>query len=135
MTVKNVSGVSEKPRFIRWADMKGEWLNETISRKLAVGRKEMMGLIFFKKGAIVPAHKHRSEQITFVLKGALEFTIKGKKYLVRDGEVLIIPSNVVHEAVALEETEEVDCFSPLRHDWLTGKDRYLRTGKSYLRKK
>lgn len=135
MTLKNAKRMSEQPNLIRWADVGEEWLNKSISRKLAVGRKEMLGLIFFKKGAIVPAHKHRSEQITFILKGALEFTIGGKRYPVRAGEVLIIPSNVIHEAVAVEETEEIDCFSPLRHDWLTGKDKYLRTGRSYLRKK
>lgn len=95
----------------------------------------MLGRISLKKGAIVPAHKHLSEQITFILKGALQFTIHGKKYTVKSGEVLVIPSNVIHEAVALEDTDDFDCFSPLRRDWLTGKDKYLRTGKSYLRKR
>jgi quercetin dioxygenase-like cupin family protein len=127
--------VQKQPKYFSWADIEEEWLNPNISRKLAVGEREMLGLIKLKKGAVVPAHKHLSEQITFILKGALKFTISGKDYTVRGGEVLIIPSNVVHEAVALEDTDDFDCFSPLRHDWLTGKDKYLRTGKSYLRKK
>jgi unsaturated pyranuronate lyase len=135
MTPNTASKKAEAPKFIRWADIKEEWLNENISRKLAVGKREMLGFIFLKKGAVVPAHKHLSEQITFIMKGALKFTIDGKDYTVRQNEVLIIPSNVIHEAVALEDTDDFDCFSPLRHDWLTGKDKYLRTGKSYLRKK
>ena len=94
----------------------------------------MLGFIQLRKGAIVPAHKHVSEQITFILKGALRFTIRDRDYTVRTGEVLVIPSNVVHEAVALEDTDDFDCFSPLRRDWLTGKDLYLRTGRSYLKK-
>jgi quercetin dioxygenase-like cupin family protein len=136
MKAKTSAKPAQKPpKHFGWADIEEEWLNPSISRKLAVGEREMLGYIKLKKGAVVPAHKHLSEQITFILKGALKFTISGKDYTVRGGEVLIIPSNVIHEAVALEDTDDFDCFSPLRQDWLTGKDKYLRTGKSYLRKK
>lgn len=114
--------------------MEVEWLNPNISRRLAVGKKEMLGYIWLRKGAVVPAHKHVSEQITFILKGALKFIIQGEEYVVKSGEVLVIPSNMVHEAVALEDTDDLDCFTPLRMDWLTGKDLYLRTGRSYLRR-
>ncbi len=135
MATRTATKDGGEPRFIRWSDVKEEWLNKDISRRLAVGKKEMLGFVFLRKGAVVPAHKHLSEQITFVLKGSMRFTIRGKHYTVKQGEVLIIPSNVVHEAVALEATDDLDCFSPLRHDWLTGKDRYLRTGRSYLKKR
>jgi quercetin dioxygenase-like cupin family protein len=114
--------------------MEPEWLNPDISRRLVVGEREMLGHIWLRKGAVVPAHRHVSEQITFIMKGALRFTVQGEDYTVRAGEVLVIPSNVVHEAVALEDTDDLDCFSPLRRDWLTGRDLYLRTGRSYLRK-
>ena len=42
------------------------------------------------------------------------------------GEVLYIPSNVPHEAHALEDTLDVDVFSPPRQDWLDKTDAYLR---------
>jgi quercetin dioxygenase-like cupin family protein len=116
-----------------WAEMEEEWLNPTISRKLVVGKREMLGYVTFKKGAVVPAHRHTSEQITYVLKGVLKFAIREKDYSVKGGEVLVIPSNLVHEAVAMEDTDSLDCFSPLRKDWLTGKDQYLRTGRSFLK--
>ena len=45
--------------------------------------------------------------------------------MVRAGEVLVIPSDVPHEAVALEDTLDVDVFSPPREDWLKGTDAYL----------
>ena len=135
MSRKNSGNSTEKPRFMRWADVPDERVNKDMTRKLAVGEREMVALISFKKGAYVPAHKHLSEQITYVLRGSMNFTIHGKKYPMKSGEVLIIPSNVVHEATVLEDTDELDYFSPLRRDWLAGKDRYLRTGKSYLRKK
>jgi len=109
-------------------------MNEKITRKLAVGQNEMIGRLSLKKGAVVPPHKHLSEQITMVINGALKFTIGGKDITVNAGEVLVIPPNVVHSAVALEDSDDIDSFSPLRLDWLTGDDAYLKTGKSTLKK-
>ena len=108
------------------SEVKEEKLSDTISRKLIVGQNEMLGYVYLKKGAIVPAHKHVSEQITIILKGAMEFTLQGRKVMVREGEMLVIPPNVEHAAVAVEETLDLDCFSPLRDDWLSGTDQYLR---------
>ena len=81
-----------------------------------------------KKGAVVPDHRHESEQITYILEGALRFELEGKVVTVRKGEVLTIPSNVPHRAVALEDTLDLDIFSPIRVDWLTNNDEYLRRG-------
>ena len=125
---------AQKPQLLRWDDIKEEKLNEKISRKLAVGKNEMVGRLRLAKGAVVPPHKHVSEQITMVIKGSLKFTIGGEDLMVRAGEVLVIPPNVVHSAVALEDTDDIDSFSPLRLDWLSGDDAYLKTGKSTLRK-
>jgi hypothetical protein len=38
-----------------------------------------------------------------------------------------IPSNVVHSATAVEDTLDVDVFSPPRQDWLDKTDDYLRS--------
>lgn len=125
---------AQKPQLLRWDDIKEEKLNNKISRKLAVGKNEMVGRLRLAKGAVVPPHKHVSEQITMVITGSLKFTIGGNDLTVRAGEVLVIPPNVVHSAVALEDTDDIDSFSPLRLDWLSGDDAYLKTGKSTLRK-
>jgi unsaturated pyranuronate lyase len=125
---------AKRPQLISWAEIKEEKLNDKITRKLAVGKNEMVGRLHLEKGAVVPPHKHVAEQITMVMSGALKFTIDGKDTTVLAGEVFIIPPNVVHSAVALEESDDLDAFSPLRVDWLTGDDSYLRTGKSTLRK-
>jgi quercetin dioxygenase-like cupin family protein len=109
-----------------WDDMEKEVLSPTIARKIISGDKAMVSQVFLAKGAIVPEHFHESEQITYILEGALEFEIGGKKILVAKGQVLRIPSNVPHKAVALEETLDLDIFSPIRHDWLKKDDAYLR---------
>ncbi len=109
-----------------WDRMEKEILSDTISRKIISGDKAMVAQVFLSKGAVVPEHFHESEQITYILEGALRFEIEGKEIVVGKGEVLRIPSNVPHRAVALEDTLDLDIFSPIRHDWLTKQDEYLR---------
>jgi unsaturated pyranuronate lyase len=125
---------AKKPQLLRWSEVEEEKMNDKITRKLAVGQNEMIGRLHLAKGAVVPPHKHLAEQVTMVMSGAIQFKIGGKTFTVKAGEVLLIPPNVVHSAVALQETDDVDCFSPLRLDWLTGDDSYLKTGKSTLRR-
>ena len=75
-------------------------------------------------------HSHESEQMTYVLQGALRFLIDGEEITVREGEVLHIPSWVPHQAEALDDTFEMDIFSPIRQDWLDGTDNYFHDKKS-----
>jgi quercetin dioxygenase-like cupin family protein len=42
------------------------------------------------------------------------------------GESLVIPPNVPHGVVALEDTLVTDVFTPRREDWIAGDDAYLR---------
>ena len=109
-----------------WDDMDKEVLSPTIARKIISGEKAMVAQVFLAKGAVVPEHHHESEQITYILEGALEFEIGGTKIVVGKGQVLRIRSNVPHRAVALEDTLDLDIFSPIRHDWLKKDDAYLR---------
>jgi quercetin dioxygenase-like cupin family protein len=113
-----------------WEDMPLEAMSECISRKIVTGDKAMVAQVFLKKGAVVPEHHHESEQITYILEGALKFELEGKEVVVGAGQVLRIPSNVPHRAVALEDTLDLDIFSPIRHDWLTKDDAYLRRGET-----
>jgi len=112
-----------------WDTVPLETMSDLISRKVITGEKAMIGQIFLKTGAVVPEHHHESEQITYIVQGALKFNLEGKEVIVRAGEVLHIPSNVPHRAVALEDTLDIDIFSPIRTDWLTKDDAYLRRGE------
>ena len=112
-----------------WDSVPLETMSEVISRKVIAGDKAMVAQVFLKKDAVVPEHHHESEQITYILDGALKFELEGKTVVVRKGEVLHIPSNVPHRAVALEDTLDLDIFSPIRTDWLTKNDAYLRRGE------
>ena len=110
----------------RWDELALEKVTEMISRKIITGKREMLAQIYLKKGAVVPMHNHESEQITYVLQGALKFLINGEEITVREGEVLHIPSWVEHQAEALDDTFQLDIYSPPREDWLNKTDDYLR---------
>ena len=89
-----------------------------VSQKIICGEREMMAQIYLKRGALVPMHTHESEQMTYVLQGSLRFLVDGEEVIVREGEVLHIPATVPHQAEALEDTFELDVFSPIRADWV-----------------
>jgi quercetin dioxygenase-like cupin family protein len=102
----------------RWDEIELEKVTEMVSRKVVAGARQMLAQVYLKKGALVPAHAHDSEQITYVLQGALTFLLGGEEVVVREGEVLAIPSLVEHQAEALEDTFVLSVFSPVRRDWL-----------------
>ena len=110
----------------RWDEIALEKVTEMISRKIVTGEREMLAQTYLKRGALVPMHAHESEQMTYVLQGALRFLVDGEEIIVKEGEVLHIPSHLPHKAEALEDTLDVDIFSPPRQDWLDGSDAYLR---------
>jgi quercetin dioxygenase-like cupin family protein len=123
--------MSEKQEFkyIPWNQVQREPLNDKIDREMVVGDKVMLARVFIKKGGHVPEHHHHNEQVTYILEGALKFAIDGKEVVVKAGEVLCIPPNMPHEAWALEDTLDLDVFTPPREDWLNKTDAYLRHGK------
>jgi quercetin dioxygenase-like cupin family protein len=77
-----------------------------------------MAQIYLKRGAIVPRHTHESEQMTYVLQGALRMLVAGEEVTLREGEVLHIAPGVPHQVEALDDTFVLGVFSPVRRDWL-----------------
>ena len=112
-----------------WDRIPKERMTAQIERRFVHGERAMVAQVFLKKGAIVQTHTHESEQITYILEGALRLWLGAngeQDVTVHAGEILTIPSNVPHRAEALEDTLDVDVFSPPRQDWLDGSDAYLR---------
>ena len=109
--------------------MPNEKVTDMLDRRLITGERMMLAHVYLKKGYIVPKHSHENEQLTYILEGALLFSLgedQSTEVTVSAGEVLHIPSNLPHRAVALEDTLDVDVFSPPRQDWLDKTDDYLR---------
>src|ERR1700723_3599970 len=115
-------------KHIKWNDIEVESLSPTIGRQMIVGTNVMVARVLLKKGARVPLHSHHNEQVTYILEGALLFYIDNQEITVSAGEVLCIPPNMPHEALALEDTVDLDVFNPPRQDWIDGTDADLRQG-------
>lgn len=114
--------------FYRWKDLALEKVTDSLDRRLITAERMMLAQVYLKKGCIVPKHQHENEQLTYILEGALRFWIgdDGKQEIVvKAGEVLHIPSNIAHRAQALDDTLDVDVFSPPRWDWLNHTDTYF----------
>ena len=109
-----------------WETVRKEQMNPNIWRKVITGEKITLAQIFIAKDGIVPTHQHENEQMSYIAQGALKFEISDREIMVRKGEVVHIPANVPHGVVALEDTLSIEIFSPIRKDWLTGNDDYLR---------
>jgi quercetin dioxygenase-like cupin family protein len=111
---------------LAWDNVKKEMMNDKFSRRYVTGEKAMVANLGLSAGCVVPLHHHESEQISMVMQGAVKFELEGKEVTVRAGEVLIIPSNLPHSALAMEDSSVIEVFSPIRYDWLSGTDSYLR---------
>ena len=115
-------------KLFNWNAMPKEAVTDAIDRRLVTGERSMLAHVYLAKGSVVPQHSHDNEQFTYILDGALHFFIgadESEEVIVRAGEVLHIPSNVPHKAVALEDTVDLDVFTPIRQDWLDGTDSYF----------
>jgi quercetin dioxygenase-like cupin family protein len=114
----------------RWQEIPQEVLSPLLARRVISGERVMLAHVYLESGAIVPTHAHENEQLTYLLEGSMRFWFgeDGAEVVdLRAGEVLHIPSNVAHRALALEKSLDVDIFCPPRQDWLDGSDSYLRS--------
>ena len=109
-----------------WKSIEVEQLTDKLTRQMISGENATVSQLVLKKGAAVPRHSHMNEQYSWIISGALKFVFDDREILVGEGEVLLIPPNVPHSAVALEDTVDVDIFAPRRDDWIRKDDSYLR---------
>jgi quercetin dioxygenase-like cupin family protein len=107
-----------------WEKLPAEQLNHLISRQMLNGENATVARLLLKRGAIVPRHFHVSEQFSLILEGKLRFVFDDQEIVVGAGEILFIPANVPHSAVAVEDTVDVDFFAPRREDWIRKEDAY-----------
>ena len=125
-----------------WSDIPVEPMNPLLGRQFVVGANVMVARITLQKGAHVPLHSHHHEQIAIPINGCLQFLLHEppeaespdagyphssvREVILRPNEVLTIPPHVPHEVFALEDTINLDLFSPPRQDWIDRDDAYLR---------
>ena len=96
----------------RWDELPLDKVTEMVARKAIVGARQTLVQSYLKAGAIVPLHRHQDEQMIYVLQGALKMLVGDEAATVREGEVLLVPPGVPHQAEALDDTFVMTVGSP-----------------------
>lgn len=78
----------------------------------------MLVKVKFEKGAIGTPHVHYHTQTTYVASGKFEFTVGNEKKIVKAGDGIYIEPDIMHGCVCLEAGLLIDCFAPMRADFL-----------------
>ena len=78
----------------------------------------MLVKVKFEQGAVGTPHTHYHTQTTYVASGKFEFTVNGEKQIVSAGDGVYIVPDAEHGCTCLEAGILIDCFSPMRADFL-----------------
>lgn len=89
-----------------------------VRRTLVFSERMLLCHWEIKSGTHFGEHSHLYEQAGFVLRGRLKMIIDGIEHELGPGSSYLVPSNVKHDAVALEDVEVVDVFAPLREEYV-----------------
>jgi quercetin dioxygenase-like cupin family protein len=117
--MKSVSNVNLRPQLVDWSGVPVEQLEEGIERQMIVGEKLMVCRLRFAPHVTTPAHDHPHEQLTFVERGRVLFTVGEEERIAVAGDLLHFPPNSWHGATMLdEEVVLIDIFCPIREDFL-----------------
>lgn len=94
-------------------------------KKLLTSQSMTVAMVEAQKGTSELPHSHDHEQAVLVLRGAWRFQMKGQEFTVRANQMLSIPAQIEHSALALEDTVAVDICAAAQHDRVAPEDRAL----------
>jgi len=102
-----------------WDSIPVKRISDGIDRQMVVGQNIMICRLRFDAFVDTPVHSHPHEQMTFVMKGKVKFSIDGNPVVVVPGDILHFPPDQKHGATMLdEEVVLIDIFTPIREDFL-----------------
>ena len=112
--------MSEEPKLVTSSECQQiELWPGVLRRTMCWGDRMLVAEITLAKGADVPAHSHMHEQVGYVARGRLEWTVDGKTAILSAGDGYAIPGNVTHSVRVLEDSVAIDIFSPVREEYKT----------------
>lgn len=72
---------------------------------------------YFEKGWTGARHSHPHHQLVYVVRGALKLDVGGEVFEAGAGDSFVVDGGVEHQAWALENSEVLDVFTPVREDY------------------
>ena len=86
---------------------------------IAYDEQLMLCHFFLKRGARVPFHAHEAVQNGYLMRGKLRMLWEtGQEFVAEPGSGWCFGSQVRHGAEALEDCEAIECFSPMRPEYI-----------------
>jgi len=79
----------------------------------------MLVSVQFEQGSTGPVHHHPHRQVSFIVAGRFQVRIGAETRVLSAGDSFIIPPDMPHGVLALEDGALVDVFTPPRGDFLT----------------
>ena len=105
--------------FFTVSDLPGTEMLPGIVRRSVAMDHAMVTFFTFAPGTVLPVHDHIHEQITYVIRGAMEFTLGDEVRVLRAGDGVCSPPGVRHGGVVLdEETFALDAWYPRREEYV-----------------
>ena len=104
--------------FFTVSELPGADMLPGVVRRSVYLEHTMMTFFSFAPGSVIPEHDHPHEQITYVVQGAMEFTLGGETRMLRAGDDVCCPPSVPLGAVVLDEpTVALDAWYPIREEY------------------
>jgi quercetin dioxygenase-like cupin family protein len=84
---------------------------------LAFSDELMLVRHLMEKGWTGARHSHPHEQLVYVVRGHIHFHGGDTSFDARTGDSFVVPGGMEHQARAVEESEVLDVFTPVREDY------------------
>lgn len=112
--------MKNKNRFTRLSERNKVLVRPGLIRTtLSFNDKLMICHFHEEKGTIVELHSHEAVQNGYVLKGKIKFFLEdGTEFVAGPGSAYVFDSMEHHGSRALEETEIIESFCPMRHEYI-----------------
>lgn len=106
-------------RFVELSDCARHNIFPGVDVFTAAGNEMMLSMAVFEPEAVVERHAHPHEQVGVVVEGHARFIVDKEERVLGPGDMYIIPGDVPHRVVALEDgCRALDVFHPIREDYL-----------------
>lgn len=95
-------------------------------RTMCYNEDSMLCHFVFEKGATVPRHQHVAVQNGYVISGRVRFfTYDGDarhEFVASAGDGYLFESNQPHGGECLEKSELIECFTPVRPEYIDAEE-------------
>jgi quercetin dioxygenase-like cupin family protein len=109
---------SKEMDFVKTSDARNFTPEPGMKRQvLAHSDQLMLVRHYFEEGWVGVRHSHPHHQLVYVVSGAIRADVAGRVFDVRSGDSFVVDGGVEHQASALEESEVLDVFTPVREDY------------------